>query len=121
MTTESSVPNSASGGVLFLSGDLVFASRVRAAAIKHERSFQLSGSIPSQSEDVAFVIVDLSTRAKAVEGLMESCARFCPAARVIAYGPHVQVAKLKAAREAGVPTVLTRGQFDAALASDLLA
>ncbi|TWT95633.1 hypothetical protein Pla100_32740 [Neorhodopirellula pilleata] len=126
MTTEnssptSSNPESARSGVLFLSGDLIFASRVRAAASNHGRSFELSGSIPSQALDVAFVIVDLSTRAKAVEGLVDACARWCPAARVIAYGPHVQVAKLKAAREAGVPTVLTRGQFDAALSSDLLA
>lgn len=120
-TRASSTPESASGGVLFLSGDLIFASRVRAAATNHGREFQLSGSIPSQGMDVAFVIVDMSTRSKAIEGLMIACAKWCPAARVIAYGPHVQVAKLKAAREAGVPTVLTRGQFDAALASDLLA
>ena len=108
------------GSVLFLSGDLIFASRVRAAATANGREFQLSGSLPDECQDVAFVIVDLSSRSKAVEGLMEACQRHCPDARVLAYGPHVQVARLKAAREAGIPTVLTRGQFDAALGGDLL-
>lgn len=106
--------------VLFLSGDLIFASRVRAAASQHGREFQLSGSIPSEPVEASHVIVDLSTRSKAVEGLMDACEKFCPRARVIAYGPHVQVARLKAARQAGIPTVLTRGQFDSALGSDLL-
>lgn len=111
---------SASGSVVFLSGDLIFASRVRAAAMANGREFQLSGTLPDDCDGVAFVIVDLSSRSKAVEGLMDACQIHCPDARVIAYGPHVQIARLKAAREAGVPTVLTRGQFDAALGGDLL-
>lgn len=105
--------------VVFLSGDLIFASRVRAAATAHGLEFKLSGSLPEDCERVAFVIVDLSTRSKAVEGLVELCEDRCPAARVIAYGPHVQVARLKAAREAGIPTVLTRGQFDSVLPNGL--
>lgn len=120
MTSTPPTSGSQPGRVLFLSGDLIFASRVQAAATHHGREFQLSGSIPSAPIDAAFVIVDLSSRSKAVDGLMQACEQHCPDAQVIAYGPHVQVAKLKAAREAGIPTVLTRGQFDSALASDLL-
>ena len=115
MTTDSTA-----GSVLFLSGDLIFASRVRAAATANGREFQLSGSLPDDCQGVAFVIVDLSSRSKVIDGLMDACQRQCPEARVIAYGPHVQVARLKAARDAGIPTVLTRGQFDAVLGGDLL-
>lgn len=100
--------------VVFLSGDLMFASRVRAAAEAADWTFQLAGSLPEEA-DIALVIVDLSTRSGALDGLMERCHAICPDARVIAYGPHVQVARLDAAKQAGVPIVLTRGQFDRSL------
>ncbi|WP_047813738.1 hypothetical protein [Rhodopirellula islandica] len=104
--------------VLFLSGDLIFASRVRAACETAGLTFSLAGRLPEEAnEDVGWVIVDLSTRNGVVAELMPTVSRVCPEARVVAYGPHVQVARLKGAREAGVPTVLTRGQFDAGLSS----
>lgn len=102
--------------VVFLSGDLMFASRVRAAAEAEGLEFQLAASLPDRG-DIRCVIVDLSTRSGVVEGLMERCRQVCPDAKVMAYGPHVQVARLDKAKQAGIPVVVTRGQFDRSLGS----
>ena len=103
--------------VHFISGDLIFASRVRAAAESAGLSFELAMHPPGAPEGnpVTCVVLDLSTRSGLTDELMAACQTHCPGARVIAYGPHVQVGRLQAARAAGIPTVLTRGQFDAAL------
>ena len=92
----------------------MFASRVRAAAESEGLEFQLAASLPDRG-DIRFVIVDLSTRSGVVEGLMQRCRQGCPDASVLAYGPHVQVARLDKARQAGIPVVMTRGQFDRSL------
>ncbi len=102
--------------VLFLSGDLMFASRVRSAAERASLAFKAANSLPEeQIASLRFVIVDLSTRSSLIPGIVEDVKVRYPSASLIAYGPHVQVDHLKAAREAGVPTVLTRGQFDSVL------
>lgn len=101
---------------VFLSADLMFASRVRAAAESHDLEFHFGGALPD-ADDIQYVIVDLATRSGAVIGLMEACGEKCPAATVLAFGPHVQVARLEKARDAGIPTVITRGQFDRALST----
>ena len=91
----------------------MFASRVRSAADAAELDFQLAGQLPEQGDgDIRWVIVDLATRSGVVEGLMERCAQVCPDAKVVAFGPHVQVAKLEKAKNANIPVVMTRGQFD---------
>lgn len=101
----------------FLSGDLIFASRVRGAAEANDLEFYFGGSLPDGETDIRFVIVDLATRSGVVDGLMETCAQRCPGAKVMAFGPHVQVARLEKARGAGIPLVITRGQFDRSLAT----
>ena len=99
--------------VLMLSGDLMFSSRVKAAVQRAGKEFQLSGSLPDGDlESLAFVIVDLSTRSGVLDGIGEQCAARCPGAKLIAYGPHVQVDSLEAARQAGIQIVMTNGQFD---------
>ena len=125
-------PSAADGSpsVWFLSGDLMFASRVRGAAERVGLRFRLSGSLPSADEGGAvgpdggvtaerprYVILDLATRFSLTEYVVAWVREHHPAAIVIAYGPHVQVARLKAARDAGIERVMTRGQFDAALAT----
>jgi hypothetical protein len=102
--------------VVFLSGDLMFASRVRGAAEAAGLGFQLTGSLP-EDRMIRWVIVDLATRSGSVDGLMQRCQQVCPDAKVLAYGPHVQVAKLEKAKQAGIPVVITRGQFDRSLGS----
>lgn len=106
------------GRVVFLSGDLMFASRVSGAAKNAGLSFYFGGNFPDDETDtIRFVILDLSTRSKLVPDAPQWVADNCPDAELIAYGPHVQVAKLDAAKAAGIEKVLTRGQFDSRLAS----
>ncbi len=101
------------GCVLMLSGDLMFSSRVKSAVQQAGKQFQLSGSLPeTKSDAIEFVIVDLSTRSGVLAEIAQHCAERCPRAKVIAYGPHVQVDKLEAARQAGIETVMTNGQFN---------
>ncbi|MCD0458573.1 histidine kinase [Roseiconus lacunae] len=102
--------------VVFLSGDLIFASRVRAAAQQAGYVFRLSGSLP-EADAIEFVIVDLSTRSGVLETLADNCSRVCPTATTIAYGPHVQEEQLNRARDVGIDQVMTRGQFDRSLAT----
>lgn len=99
--------------VVFLSGDLMFASRVQGAAERAGLGFQFSGSLPdSDTESIRFVVLDLATRSSLTSEIVGQCDAKCPQARLIAYGPHVQVSKLNAAKEAGISPVMTRGQFD---------
>ncbi len=103
----------AAAGVVMLSGDLMFASRVKSAAQRAGIAFQLCGSLPpGDLTSVAFVIVDLSTRSGVLPEIADQCADRCPDAKLIAYGPHVQVDRLEAARQAGIEMVMTNGQFD---------
>ena len=109
---------SPAGTVVFLSGDLMFASRVKGAAERAGLDFVFSGALPAEDTDrIRFVILDLSTRSSLTSELVQTCGESCPQAKLLAYGPHVQAARLSAAREAGIPLVLTRGQFDAKLSS----
>lgn len=114
--------------VAMLTGDLLFASKVKSTAQAAGWTFYMGGNLPQpeteasgESDDesdrdaIDVVILDLSTRSGLVDKIMEQCRQRCENARVIAYGPHVHVAKLKAARDAGIPTVLTNGQLDAGL------
>ena len=102
--------------VLMLSGDLMFSSRVKSAAERSGKQFRMSGKLPSDDvESIEFVIVDLSTRSGLLPDIVAQCSQQCPEAKLIAYGPHVHVDKLHSARQAGIPSVLTNGQFDAAL------
>ncbi len=119
--------------IWLLSGDLMFGSRVRAAAEAAGYAFRMSGNLPperttaddanapttdveaDQPPDLAWIVLDLATRSNLLPAIYTVGSQRFPTARWIAFGPHVQVGKLKAARAAGIETVLTRGQFDAQL------
>ncbi|MEM8669716.1 MAG: histidine kinase [Planctomycetota bacterium] len=104
--------------VVMLSGDLMFSSKVRSVAERAGKQFRISGRLPEDNtEAIEFVILDLSTRSGLVPDIVNECHERCPNAKLIAYGPHVHVEKLKAARDAGISPVLTNGQFDASMAS----
>ena len=61
------------GTVVFLSGDLMFASRVRGGAEHASLKFYLGGNLPTEGHDtIKFVILDLSTRSKLIETLQET-------------------------------------------------
>ena len=115
--TDTGEERSTTPSVVMLSGDLIFASRVKAAAERASLAFRISGVLPDDDADlIRFVVLDLSTRSGLTSEIMSQCAERCPRAKLIAYGPHVQVDKLNTARQAGIPTVLTNGQFDSQLA-----
>ncbi|WP_153557370.1 histidine kinase [Roseimaritima sediminicola] len=103
--------------VWFLSGDLMFASRVQAAANDAGFAFRLLGNLPDEDDGQppSWIILDLASRARLLPDVVAAGKPRYPDARWIAYGPHVQVDSLNAARTAGIETVLTRGQFNAAL------
>ena len=106
------------GSVVFLSGDLMFASRVRGAAENAGLRFRVGANLPDDDlADVRFVVLDLATRSGLTEEIASQCAERCPSADLIAYGPHVQANKLSTAKESGIPTVMTRGQFDSRLST----
>lgn len=113
---SSTPPTASAGAVWFFSGDLLFASRVQSAAVRAGRPFSLMGKWPeSWTVPPGWIIVDLATRSGAAGEIAQRAAAEVPAARTIAYGPHVQPARLAQARQAGYGSVLTRGQFDSAL------
>lgn len=115
---ESASNDSPAETVVFLSGDLMFASRIQAAAERAGVAFRLSGSLPqTETDSIGYVILDLSTRSTLTPEIVSQCAQRCPDAKLIAYGPHVQTGRLAAAKEAGIPVVMTRGQFDSKLAT----
>lgn len=106
--------------VWFLSGDLMFASRVQAAASNAGLEFRMLGDLPAEltaDEQPAWIVIDLATRSSLIPAVYEAGQPRFPEARWLAYGPHVQVGKLAAARQAGIETVITRGQFDAKLST----
>ena len=102
--------------ILFLSSDLVFASRVRAACIASGAEFYFGSDLPAAgtfpSDQVRFVILDLATRGCLVEELLPAANDAYPRAEVVAYAPHVHEELFQDAADCGYDNVLTRRQFD---------
>ena len=105
--------------VLLLSGDLLFASKVRVLVDRVGGQMKVAGNLPEGEGDWTHVVLDLGTRSKLATDLVSRCQRCCPRACVMAFGPHVQVDRLKLAREAGIEPVLTNSQFVSNFASML--
>jgi CheY-like chemotaxis protein len=106
----------ATGGLL-LSDDLIFTSRVAGIArdqgftIRAARSVEALESF-ARSEPPRCVIVDLANPGLVIADLIGRLGVVCPVMpRVVAYGPHVDAAVLRAAREAGCEPVLPRSKF----------
>ena len=62
--------------------------------------------------DCRLALVDLSLDQLNLPAAVRAIRAGAPAAKVIAYGPHVDEAALADAREASCDQVLTRGQFN---------
>ena len=102
---------------LFLTGDLLFSSRVVGAAESASLKVEVVGSADAArqragADDVGLLIVDLTMPGCRPNALMEVWTTLPSPPPVIAYGPHVAETQLQAARDAGCAEVLTRGQFD---------
>jgi hypothetical protein len=106
--------------IAFLTGDLVFPSRIRPIAERLGANFQTFSGAENlavkltESADESIVLIDLSSGAvdpAVVVPQLKALAN--PPRAIVAFGPHVHEAKLSAARAAGCDFVMTRGQFDA--------
>ncbi len=107
--------------ILLVGQNLFFLPRIQNVAGPSGYEVRLTTGAPKFWElydegDVALVLVDLEgdkdTWATVIRGLRE---RASPASRVVAFGPHVDVATLELARELGCDAVLTKGEFSDAL------
>lgn len=90
------------GRVVALVSDLMDRSRITAALPEAEFVNHAAGA-----EGAPFVVIDLARHV----GSVADVRRLCPAARIVAYGSHVDEATLEAARVAGADTVLPRSRF----------
>ncbi len=103
--------------ILFVSGDLMFASRLRGIEENISCSVTLCGAAASLEQALAqkrpdVVIVDLEMPGLDIADVMSRLpGDHRPV--VIAYAPHVHEARLAAARTASCDHVLSRGQFNA--------
>jgi len=110
--------------VLILCSDLFFATQLRSAAEAAGYATDMALSINAVATKLAeascdVVIVDLELGNLDMPALLATLRD--PRPRVIAFGPHVQEARLAAARAAGCDEVLTRGQIASQLTSKLIA
>ncbi len=109
--------------VVMLSGDLLFASKVKAAAESCGWKVYLGSNLPAPDAhelvgaDIKLVVLDLSSRSGLTDRIVHRCSEQCPQAKIVAFGSHVHVDRLQAARKAGIEHVLTNGQFDAGMRS----
>jgi len=110
--------------VLMLSDDLIFNSRVMGTAkdlgaiVRTARNAETLLKLAGESAP-ACVIVDLANSGLRIGEVARDLKQLQPAPKVIAYGSHVDVAGLQAARDAGCDLVLPRSQFVANLPGDL--
>lgn len=110
---------------LVLCDDLIFSSRITGTARSLGLEMKPAGSMAKLQEFAtttppSCVIVDLSCAGLRIDDLMTWLKeKFAPPPRVVAYGSHVDVATLAAARAAGCDPVLPRSKFVEVLPTDL--
>jgi CheY-like chemotaxis protein len=107
--------------IVFLSDDLMFAPRVSGQARAAGWQLREAGS-PSaalalvEAESPRLLIVDLETSGLDIAELISQLDQ-ATRPSVLAFGPHVHLARLESAREAGCDQVVSRGRFSSDLAS----
>ena len=96
----------------YLTNDLFFSSRVTGIAQRLGLDLRVASSLDKLPADCRLVLLDLTLPSLDVVATVKAVKDKQPAARVIAYGPHVQDALLQAAHAGGCDEVLSRGQYD---------
>jgi CheY-like chemotaxis protein len=99
--------------VVFVGTDMFFQARIAAAARARAVTVQFLTTLQAVEfvEDFALAIVDLDARLDVLAAIRLLRAR----GPVVAFGPHLDADKLKAARAAGAQRVLARSKFVAEL------
>lgn len=104
---------------VFLSGDLMFTSRVTGAAKAQGAEVAVVARtdllLERIDEQTRLVMLDLGASGLDPAELVPAIRAKSPQARIVAYAPHVHEQRLAAAAEAGCNEVLTRGQFNAGI------
>jgi hypothetical protein len=101
--------------IVLLTSDLACSSQVTGSAARVGAGIQTAMSVNRLREmlaegEVHLVIVDLNSGSD-IAAIAQQTRMLHPQARLIAFGPHVHEARLKAAADAGCNLVMTRGQF----------
>jgi DNA-binding NarL/FixJ family response regulator len=102
--------------VLLLCDDLLFSSRVTGTAATHALVVRVCRSAEelvqlAREHRPGCVILDLSHTTLHVPQVVGALRALAPSPRIVAYGSHVDVETLKAARTAGCDIVMPRSQF----------
>ena len=108
--------------IILVSTDLMAASKIAPAAKDLGASFRSVGSAATVSEISpvpTLVILDLNSPLADISETVAALKALAPSPQVIAFGPHVNEAKLSAAVVAGCDAVFVRGQFHAQTAEIL--
>jgi len=98
---------------LLLCDDLIFSSKITATARAHGLTVKVARTVEALEamleEHPSAVILELDHSSFDVAALVEKI-KACPS-RIVAYGSHVDVERLKTARRSGCEIVLPRSQF----------
>lgn len=106
--------------ILFICQDLIFVSRVQSACRQVNCDIATVSTVQQGIQKIecsevtiAQIFVDLKSASEkeALQELKEIAVVQDPPIPITAFGPHVKVGLLKAAREVGIDRVWTQGQF----------
>ena len=108
---------SASKTGFYLTRDLMFSSRVAAAAVSQNLLLSVIDSVERLREKcagqaVGLVFIDLELIADNVADNISQIREAAPGATLVAYAGHVKESLLNQAAAADIDMVLTRGQFN---------
>ena len=120
MIEAGATPPPGGPSAVLLSRDLIFNSKITGTARELGHRVLVAGTPPLASEMLAqwrpkVVFVDLSAGDLAEPSAIVAYRAIAPEARFIAFGSHVDAARLDAARDAGCDPVLPRSKFTATL------
>src|SRR5687768_8053931 len=100
--------------IVFLTSDLHWSSRVLGAAAGVGISCKVVAAptgLVDALPDCRLVLIDLGLAGLALDATVADIKRAAPAAKVVAFGPHVDEALLSSARQVGCDLVLAKSQF----------
>ena len=111
--------------IVLLTNDLMFQSKVSGAVRNAGKQLVVDRTVErlverSDSNAVKLALIDLSLATLDLEPAIKALREAFCNATILAFGAHVDVARLEEAHRAGADTVLTRGQFDRDLSEIVL-
>lgn len=101
---------------ILLAADLLFSTRVLGAAQAIGANVEVCPT-PAKllervvGDDVRLILLDLTTPQFDVAAVVPMLRTGAPSCRIVAFGAHVDLERLRAAADAGCDEVLTRSQF----------